>query len=335
MSKKDSSYNNLKDKSKKNPALQKTLQYLYMFFMCSLSAFLFAISFRLFISPSNGSIMVGENQIDLIYFVSGGVSGLSQNIVKIVIDIAGAPISRSVLQSILYFVLNIPILLLAWFKIGKRFAVFSAINVGLTSLFISIIPESFEQAVMLESQITRPIFAGILSGVSAATSFKANASSGGIDVISYYFANRKSKGVGKYSVIFNGVIVTIYFILMLVSGEHYPLAITSLIYSIIYLVVSAFIIDSINIRNKKTLLQIFTEDAKIAEILIENFPHGATTVDAIGTYTGEKRTIVYMTLSSTEVKSAIDLIKLKDPNAFVNVIELRQVYGRFYIPPIE
>ena len=329
MEQKQSIYKKVRTKVKSNQKLDLTLHYLFVLFMVTLSAFLFALSFRLFISPHE----LKEGQV---YFVSGGISGLSQNIVKIVIDIFKVPnVNKSLLQGILYFILNIPVILLGWFKIGHRFTIFTVINVALTSLFISVLPQSIEQIVMLDSQLTRTLFAGILSGFSAAASFKAETSSGGIDVISYYFANRKSKGVGKYSIIFNSVIVITFVALDLIEGKPVAEATTGLIYSIIYLVTSAFVIDSINIRNKKTQLQIFTDNPNLAHILIENFPHGATTVDAIGAYSGNKKTIVYMTLSTTEVKSAVSLIQEKDPNAFINVIELRQVYGRFFIPPVK
>ena len=167
---------------------------------------------------------------------------------------------------------------MGWFKIGKQFTIFSLINVALTSLFISIIPSSWDTAVVYDSQLTRTLFAGILAGLSAALAFKADVSSGGMDIVAYYFANRKSEGVGKYSIIANSFVFGFYFILNLIQPDavihenfnnigltEVSLAITSLISSIIYTFMHAFVVDLINVRNKKSQVQIITNDHELAK----------------------------------------------------------------------
>ena len=88
---------------------------------------------------------------------------------------------------------------------------------------------------------------------------KATSVIGGMDIIAYYYANRKSEGVGKYTVTFNLVVVVFYFVLNLIhpasnssmvgSGNVTSLnvAITSLISSVAYLVMNSFVIDLINV----------------------------------------------------------------------------------------
>lgn len=322
-----------------HPRLKISFEWGYIFIMVFLSALSYALAFRLFIAPSN-------LPVDQIPFVGGGVSGLSQNFVKFIYDILGIHIVKpQVLQSITYFIFNIPVFILGWKKIGKQFTIFSIINVALASLFISLIPISWENAVIYDTQLTRTLFAGVLAGFSAAIAFKANVSSGGMDIVAYYFANRKSESVGKYAVSFNALIVGLYFVLNMIkptnSGSDpgaptaLAIAITSFISSIMYLVMSAFVIDLINVRNKKSQLQIITNEEKLAKILIANFPHGATIVDGVGAYSNIPKTIIYMTVSSNEVNDVVRLVQEVDPKAFINVLELRQVFGKFYIKPIK
>ncbi|HZJ89889.1 MAG TPA: YitT family protein [Bacilli bacterium] len=304
--------------------------------MVILSAFTFALSFRLFIAPT----VLQENQIG---FVSGGVSGLSQNVVKLIYDIFGVKsLNPSTLQSILYFILNIPVFFLGWRKIGKRFTIFSILNVFLASFFIFIIPESWENAVIYDSQLTRTLYAGILSGFSGAIAFKANVSSGGMDVVAYYFANRRSEGVGKYTVTFNVFVVALYFILTLIEPTaevggvaNLNIAITSFISSVTYLVMAGFVIDLMHVRNKKSQVQVITNKPELAKILITNFPHGATTIKGVGVYSNNEKTIIYMTVSVTEVNDVVNLIMEVDEGAFINVTDVRQVFGKFYIRPIK
>lgn len=336
----------IKEAVNERPRLKVALEWLGLFCLVALSAFTYALAFRLFISPSLETLAMRSGT--QIIFVGGGVSGLSQNFVKLIYDVFGLQIiARNVLQSILYFLLNIPVFILGWLKIGKRFTIFSIINVALASLFISIIPHSWEQMVLYDSQLTRTLYAGILAGFSAAIAFKGNVSSGGMDIISYYFANRKSEGVGKYNVTFNLVVVSFYFVLNLLhpstnldvsadpSITNVNIAITSFIMSVTYLVMNSFVIDLINVRNKKAQVQVITSNDELAKILISNFPHGATTVKGVGVYSNNEKTIIYMTVSSTEVTDLVHLIHQVDAHAFINVTDLRQVFGKFYITPIK
>lgn len=304
--------------------------------MVVFSAFTFALSFRLFIAPS----VLKEGQIA---FVGGGVSGISQNLVKIIHDIIGwTEVDAPLLQSVLYFILNIPVFILGWRKIGKQFTIFSIINVFLASLFISLIPESWENAVIYDAQLTRTLYAGILSGFSAAISFKANVSSGGMDIVAYYYANLRNEGVGKYTVSVNVAVVGAYFVLQLIApkgnvavGSNVNIAITSFISSVTYLVMSGFVIDLINVRNKKSQVQVITNEPDLAKILITNFPHGATTVKGVGVFSNNEKTLIYMTVSSSEVNDVVQLIMEVDEKAFINVTDVRQVFGKFYIKPIK
>lgn len=321
-----------------------TMDLLYVLFMCILSAFTYALAYRLFIAPN----LTNSYGIQ-IHFVSGGISGLAQNMVKLFHDILGMTFLRpNNMQSILYFAFNIPVFLLAWFKIGKQFTIFSLINVGLTSLFISIIPDAWDTAVIYDSQLTRTLFAGILAGLGAAIAFKAEISSGGMDIVAYYFANRKSEGVGKYSIIANTIVFAMYFILNLIKPDaeigpafvdlgitEVSLAITSLISSVIYTFMNAFVVDLINVRNKKSQVQITTTNPDMAKNLIAVFPHGATTIQGIGAYTGQVRYLVIMTVSTNETNQLVKTVQEMDPHAFINVLVIRQVFGRFFIKPVK
>lgn len=321
------------------------VDFLLTLLMSATSGFVYAVGFRLFISPVSTSA---------INFVAGGLSGLAQTIAKIVVDLLGVNINRFTFQSILYLTLNIPVLIFAWFKVTKRFAFFTLVNVSLTSLFIAIIPNSWSDFVMLDSQLTRALLAGIAAGLCASLAFVSDHSAGGIDVFTYYFANRKSTNVGRYAILLNTFVMTSYTIISLIENYTNPAAyqqivdvsgtpifdnpiapaITPLLYSVVYLFMSAIVIDLINIRNKKTQLQIITSNKELSKELIAHFNHGCTIVNGEGAYTGAAKLVLYMTVSSSEVRRAVRLIQAIDEHAFINVTPIHQVYGRFYIKPV-
>lgn len=303
--------------------------------LCALiGAAVFAFGFCSFATPANGGTFT---------IVTGGVSGISQNIALIIEMITGAPVGHNTIQAISYFALNIPIMIFSFFAIGKRFTLYTLINVGATSGFIALF--SLEGGVgealasnsfISNSVLSRVLFAGVCTGVGSAIAFRGEVSCGGIDVFTYYFALRKSTSVGKYGVVINGVIVSLYgFLLMGKDPAHWDHGVVSILYSIAYLLFVAFVIDAINLRNKKVQITFITKDHNLPHILIANFPHGATETSARGVYSGGEEVIVYMIVSSYEVHKVINLAKKVDPHVFATVTSLSQVYGNFFIKPIE
>ncbi len=320
----------------------------WAFLICAFSAFLFAFGFRAFLAPSNLPELTNSGGFRL---VSGGVSGISQAIIAFVELVAGHPIEANniydVIYSILYFGLNIPIFVIAWRGIGKRFAIFTAINVGLASLFTTVLRYADESLFWQISAfvdnngglVTRALLAGICTGISSAIAYKVDASAGGIDVIAYYIALKKSKLVGRYSVYINTITISLY-TLFTVSDvgwgtQQAARAFVATLFSILYLFVCMFIIDSINVRNKKFKIEAISEKEDLGRILIGNLPHGATMTTGKGVFTGKEKFVFTMVVSSYEVKQTIRVVKEADPNAFIDVFPLQHVYGRFYTPPIK
>jgi len=317
-----------------HPKLKTFFEYSVALIVAIVSAFLQAYTFRAFIIPP---IVEGENFAPLI---TGGISGISQIIVKIIQLFNFLPMFEGkTIQAFLYISFNIPLFLLAYKGIGKRFAIFSLINVAFTSLFIEILPVGILTLFSISGEmLSRALFAGIVGGIASAIAFQAEISSGGLDVITYYIANVKSTSVGKYAVTFNAVILVIFTSLIFISEDSETFgegALNSFLYSIIFFFTASRIVDAFNSRNKKTQIQIISAYDNLPKIIMANFPHGCTVVPAIGGFSGDPRNIIYMVVSSFEVKQLVKLVRKVDPNSFINVSNSTQVYGRFFIKPVK
>ena len=305
-------------------------------FLSILAAALYAFSFYCFVTPAvvDHSTTVGSS------IITGGVGGISQ-VITLIIDLAGGNADPYLMQSILYFALNIPILVFAFFKVGKRFAILTLVNVGVSSLFIQLfdniqLTKDIAQAIASE-HLARVLFAGVLVGTGSAIAYKGEISCGGIDVFSYYFAMRKSTSVGKYSATINSMIVLTYTVLTVVinKGDNVHVALLNFMYSVVYLFMNMFVVDFINTKNKKVQLQIITNSDSMSSILIANFPHSTTIVDGVGGYSHAEKKIIYMTISSNEVKRVVALARKVDKSSFISVTPLVQAYGNFFIKPVE
>lgn len=333
-----------------HPLTKNILEDAWIFIVCTVSAALFGFGFNAFMDVAGDKL------------VSGGISGVSQNI-TLLFEICGwRNIDEKAAESIMYFVINIPLLLLAFFRIGKKFAIFTLINVAEVSLFIVLmnreqmpfigdiadyvagVAASGGVAANTGGLLARALFAGICTGLSSAVAFKVDISAGGIDIIAYYIALKKNTMVGKYSLILNSINVILFAALTSIKAFIYDptsaesasaAAFAKIFYSVLYVFVCTAVIDAINVRNKKLKLEIVTSNKDLGNVIIEAIPHGATILQGIGVYTGETRYIINIVVSSFEVNEAIDIIKREDPGAFVEVTPLSQVVGRFHTKPIK
>ena len=305
------------------------------------SAFLFAFGFKCFLAPANGAQRL----------VSGGVSGVSQVIILFVDVVSGDWITSNhhydLFYSILYFGLNVPIFILAWRGIGKRFATLTLVNVVFVSLFTQLLGFMDESVLFNIAKfcgengglITRALFAGVCTGMSSSIAYRVGASAGGIDVVAYYIALKKSTLVGRYSVYINIVILSAYTLLSMVdnsfSGDASAIAFTIALFSIVYMIMTMIVVDMINQRNKKVKVEIISTKEDLGRIIMANIPHGATLVHGTGAFTGSEKYIFTVIISMYEVKQTVQIIREADPSAFVTVVELKQVYGNFFIPPVK
>ena len=299
-------------------------------FMCVLAGAIFAFGFACFIQAYSS---------DDLAIVTGGVSGISQNI-YLVVSFFNDKITLSEITSIFYFALNVPILIFAFFAISKKFAIYTLLNVAVSSVFIRIFPSYLKPVADLISGnggiIARVLFGATCTGLSSAIAYRSNCSCGGIDVFTYYFALRKSTSVGKYGIAINGIIVIAYSVLFMVKNpDTWGKGILIFFFAVTYQFICALIIDFINVRNKKVQVQIITTKEYMSEVLLANFPHSATVVRGKGAYSGTERIILYMVVSSVEVNKVVAICKRVDEHVFISVNTLVQVYGNFFIKPIE
>lgn len=318
--------------------LKYTIDYGRAFIMSVISALIFAFGVVCFLNP--------DKSVTEFELVSGGSSGLAQTLAY-ALNMMGIRFegNQNLIFSLFYIAINIPLNILAFKGVGKRFAIFTMVNVvtvfGATNLFSG--QEFFIQISRFISTsgggvLARALFAGLCTGLSSAIAFKFETSAGGFDIVSYYISIKKSHSTGIYGAIINATIISTFYLLHGIGGntiESWTQSVSGILFSVIYLVETMIIIDLINVRNKKVQIQIITENAELPRLLIANVPHGATVVKAQGAFSGGDRLIVYSVVSTSEVKSVINFVKEIDPSSFVNVTSLQQVYGRFYMRPIK
>lgn len=335
-----------------HPAAKKLTEYAWTFFVSTISALCFAFGFNAFMDLGTKIVDSSGQEIVLVKMVAGGVSGISQ-VLTLILEVMGwktvaegGTLDEHTAYSVLYFAMNIPLFFLAFFGIGKKFSIFTLINVIEVSLFMKMLTiDNIEWLQFLAKFVSdnggllaRALFAGVFTGLSSALCFKVDISAGGIDVIAYYIALKKNTLVGRYSVILNSITVLMFALMTSWKAGWDPQlaaeASARIFYSFLYMLTGMIVVDSINVRNKKMKVEVVTSRKDLGDVLISSIPHGATMVTGVGVYTGKERYIFTMVCSSYEVNDLLKIIRKEEPSSFVQVIELNQVYGRFHVKPV-
>ena len=286
---------------------------------------IFYVVLAAFISALSIKLIVQQNQ-----FLSGGVSGITILISRYTAIQLNDPAMESSLYSILYVIFNIPIFIFGFKKLGKQFVLYSLINVLAYSVLVSVVPASWYISFQLDliDKLTLAILAGLLSGTAGVLAFSHSFSQGGTDIISMYLSRTKGKGIGNYSLAINAGVLLLGGIVF----KDYD----SLVYTVIYFFTSSLVVNNLYIGHKKMLVEVVTRNADaLTENLMQASHHGCTVLDAVGAYSKESKKVLRIVVSSNQTKRVCEIIKETDKDSFTTIMNISQVNGKFYIPPLK
>ncbi|GAA0301153.1 uncharacterized membrane-anchored protein YitT (DUF2179 family) [Gracilibacillus halotolerans] len=244
---------------------------------------------------------------------ASGFTGMSQILNTIFVDYVGINITTGVLL----LLLNIPVFILGWLKVGKGFTVYSLISVLFTSLALEVLP-----IIQLSNDIIlNAVFGGVISGVGVGITLKWGASTGGSDIVAMFFSRLRDKPIGGYLMVINGMIILVAGIL------NEP---ENALYTLIGLYVTTRVIDTIHTRHEKVTAMIVTKKAEELQKAIHNkMVRGITILPVTGAYTRENKNMLYLVITRYELYDLEKIIQSVDENAFTNVIQTAGVYGFF------
>ncbi len=224
--------------------------------------------------------------------------------------------------------LNIPILILAWIFIGKKFVAKTLWVTVLLSAAIDItavlVPYEYTGDKLLAS-----IFSGALLGAGVAIVAARGATTGGTDVMSKLLRLVfPHMSYGKLVMLSDMVVIAVSAIVFR--------SIESALYAAIVIFVSSKVIDYIlyGMGKSKMLMVITEKSEEISHAIISQSPRGVSIVPVTGAYTKEEKNMLVCVLRSNEVSSVIKLIKSIDPNTFTIITEANEIIGKGFKPTI-
>ena len=266
------------------------------------------------------------NAVGVNYFIvpmglySGGILGISQLLRTLAAR--SVPIPAGVdLSGVLYLLLNLPLILLAWRALGRVFVVRTLICTFTSSFFYSVL--TAPATPILEERLACCLVGGIVGGFGLGLTLTCGCSSGGLDILGLWLAKRGSHfTVGRFSISFNVVLYSICAILF-----DLPTA----LYSIIYNVLSMFMVDRAHQQGINVQVFIFTrnEDSQLAQNVMRGLNRGVTYWEGMGAYSGKPIRVMCVAVSKFEEEDLRRIVLDQDPHAFFIVHEGVRIEGNF------
>lgn len=241
--------------------------------------------------------------------LSGGTTGLSQVINHFTFLNVG----------LLYFIINVPLLVLGYIFLGKRFSFYTIISVLLLSIFLFFIPV---KNIWTDDILLSALFGGCLSSLGSGIVLRQGGSQGGIDILSRVISKYRDITIGKMNLIINGCIV-------IFSGFIFGSQIA--LYTVIYIFVSsktsAFILNHVD---HISMLVITDKGKDVNTAINKTLQRGTTNWNAEGGYTKNEKTVLYCVIMKGELKEFKRLVKKADSKAFITIVSTQSVIGRFH-----
>lgn len=267
------------------------------FIIIMIGAFLFALAINLFVIPND----LGE----------GGVTGVT---IILYYVMQWSP-------SVVSFVINAGLLVIGYRFLSKRTTIYTIIAVIFNSVFLHL-TESW--TIQSDELMINAIFGGVFVGVGIGLIIRVGGTTAGTTILAR-IANKFLGWNISYALLFFDLIVAFssYFI---IGAEALMLTIMMLY---IGTKVMEFVIEGVNPQKAVTII---SKNANaIAAQVNTKMNRGVTVLSGHGYYTKEQKEILYIIISRQEVIKLKHIVKTIDPDAFIAIHDVRDVFGKGFI----
>ncbi|MBQ6714021.1 MAG: YitT family protein [Clostridia bacterium] len=275
---------------------KKVFKFIVDLLLMAVGSFLYALSI---------TVIIDANMLS-----AGGVTGIS----TLVHRFTGIP------TGFLVFVINIPIIILGFVKLGKRFIVKTAIATAMVSLSLEI-TENYLPTYETDN-ILAAIFGGMVMGLGLSFVFMRGGTTGGVDIIAKVINRRfRHLTVGRVLLVMDGAVILITAIVFR--------NIETALYSVIAMFVSSKVMDTVLYGSDRgKIIYIVTDNPEeISKAIIERVARGVTMLKAKGAYTGNEKEMLMCTVRLNEVSAVYSVVNEFDKHAFVVVGEAGEIMG--------
>ena len=259
------------------------------------------------------SCFVGPAQI-----APGGVSGLSI-LVNFLTDLPVGAVNLA---------FNIPLILLAWKFLVRRFTLRTLVTVLIQSVLMDVI--TLWIPVYTGERIMAALFGGVASGVGLALVFMRGSTTGGTDIVSRLLQLRyRHLSIGR-------LLFSVDVVVLLLSVAVFR-NIEAGLYGMIAIFASGKVLDNIlyGLDTGKVLLVVSGKNQEIAARIMETLKRGVTFLHGSGAWSGTERQVLLCAVRAQQCYRVEEIVRGVDKEAFVIVLEATEIAGEGFRPITE
>ncbi len=285
---------------------KRVLITVFDYIVITLGTLLFVMAWTSFLLPNN--------------MIDGGMTGVSALLSMV----------TGVSVDIWYFGINVGLLILAWFVLGRGFGIKTIYSILLSTLLFRVLgSESMRFLWSVEGEVLYvgdgilvPIIGGLLEAIGLSLIILRGGSTGGTDILALIVNKFWPITIGRFYVMADFVVITL---LIFVPGHCF----TDVVYGYITMGVCAYVLDLITLGKESSVqVLIFSNQLQlIGDYITRIMGRGVTALKAIGWFTQEDRQVLMVMLRKIELTDLVKAVKEIDPKAFVTIVPANSVYG--------
>ena len=263
-----------------------------------LGAAIYSMGVSLFLEPNN--------------LVPGGLSGLC-----IILNYV-----TKVKTGTWFFLLNVPLILLGFWKFGLKFIISTSFAIVMISWFTNLF-STIES--ITKNSLLAAIGGAFLVAVGMGIIFKAGATTGGSDIVVKLLRGKlKYLKTGKIYLITDTIIVSLSGIIF----RDFDIA----LYSGIAVMVNSMILDLVLYGKDEANMVFIVSDytQNITNSILNELEVGVTYLNGQGAYTNTDKNVILCVLRKQQYPKLEEIVKKLDPRAFLIIGSASEIYGEGY-----
>ena len=222
---------------------------------------------------------------------------------------------------VMTFILNIPLFVLGWREVNRKFVFKTIWGLAIFSLFLDLFKGI--QTIAIDDVFLGALYGGVISGISSSLVFHFGGSLGGTDIVSKVIQRKYDIPMGTSSLAINGVIIMISWAIL---GSKAAL------YTLVTLFVYGRVLDLIQSGvPTKSITIISDRSEELVKRIMVDLGRGATFLHGRGAYSCEPKDVIICVVSLPEIGRLKQAVREVDPHAFMIVQNAGEVFGTGFV----
>ena len=222
--------------------------------------------------------------------------------------------------------LNIPLFLYGLKRQGAVFTARSIYAVAVYSaaslVFAGMLPTDAASPIAGRDLLLCAVFGGMISGIGSGMTIRFGGAIDGMEVLAVIFARNLGLTIGTFVMTYNAILYIVAGILM----DSWALPLYSIITYMAGLKTTDFIVEGLDRTKAATIIT--DKPEPICSELSASFGSGVTIMKARGYYSNEEKAMIYFVVNRFQIARLRSTIHAIDPNAFISITEVSDLFGR-------